>query len=154
TCGSPAIRGQCLWRSHRTWSSPPFEPRQRPPLTAMLQFSFKQDQIIEFAIPDPAVERTLQDVHSRIPDAGPAPKGSHALIASLLKHSVDLVGDKGSTVPDVRHALAPHVAYHRGLIAHYSPTLLENAAEGFEVKIPRQDSANGVRQCVGELLGH
>ena len=50
--------------------------------------------------------------------------------------------------------MARHVAYHRPIVDMHSWTELDKAADGFRVKQPREAAADGIRQCVAELLVH
>jgi hypothetical protein len=119
-----------------------------------LQFSFIGSNIVEFTTADSAVLAQLRDVHSRIPHSPPPPSSPHALIASLLGHSVKLVEGGADIAPAFRNMLAGHVSYHGRIIALHSPTDLGHAQNGFELRQPEQASAEAIRQCVGELLQH
>jgi hypothetical protein len=119
-----------------------------------LQVGFNRRQLAEFIIVDTDTLEKLQIVHSRIPNAGPPPPGPHGLIASLLRHCASLSTAGSPIASEFREVLARHVAYHRPIIALYSATEIDKAADGFEVRRPKDGSADGVRQCVGELLAH
>jgi hypothetical protein len=119
-----------------------------------LQVAFNRQKLAEFIVVDSEVLDALRGVHSRIPQAGPAPSGPHALVASLLGHCVNLAEEGSPVSPEFRSLLARHIAYHRPIIAMHSSTDLGNAANGFQVSKPRKASADAVRQCVGELLAH
>jgi len=119
-----------------------------------LQVSLNRKQLVEFVIADPDILDTLRQVHSRIPQAGPAPSAPHALVASLLGHAIRLAGEGSPISPEFRRELARHIAYHRPIIAIHSPTALGDATAGFKVKKPRLASGDAIRQCVAELLTH
>lgn len=117
-----------------------------------LQYSFNADNLVEFTTTDGAVLGRLYTVHSRIPQAEPAPAEPHALIASMLGHCVRLAEGENGIAPEFRNVLATHVAYHSRIVALYSPTSLRHAEHGFEVQEPKEASVDGIRQCIGELL--
>jgi hypothetical protein len=119
-----------------------------------LDVVLKRGKSAEFIIVDEEALDSLRLVHSRIPQAGPLPEGSHPLVASLLSHCVALCAPGSAISKEFRDVLARHVAYHRPIIALHSWTELDKAADGFLVKRPRKDTADGVRQCVAELLAH
>src|SRR5437899_1799166 len=116
------------------------------------QWPLGRKRRVEFVVPDPEILETLRHVHSKIPQAGPAPAGPHALVASLLGHCVTLAAEGSPISTEFRSVLARHVAYHRPIIANHSSTDIGNAANGFEVTKAKEESADAIRQCVGELL--
>src|SRR5437899_876955 len=119
-----------------------------------LQVAFNRKQLVEFIIVEPEILEKLRHVHSKIPQAGAAPSGPHALVASLLGHCVALAAEGSPISKEFRDLLSRHVAYHRPIIEMHSSTDLGNAADGFCVNRPKEASADGIRQCVGELLAH
>ena len=118
----------------------------------MLQVAFNRRQLVEFIIADPEILEILRLVHSKIPQAGPAAATPHALVVSLLAQCVSLAAEGSPISAEFRAELARHTAYHRSIIARYSPTDLADAANGFRVRRP--ESADAIRQCVAELLAH
>jgi hypothetical protein len=111
--------------------------------------------LAQFIVVGDEVHESLRLLHSRIPGAeAPPPAEPHALVASLLKHCVALCAAGSPISTELRDTLARHVAYHRPIIALHSWTDLDQAGDGFRVKSPKEQSADAVRQCVAELLGH
>src|SRR5260370_32069647 len=111
-----------------------------------LQVSFNFRQMVRFAIVDPEVLETLRLVHSRIPQAGPAPATPHALVASLLGHCVSLAAE-GSPISAVFPAeLARHVPHQRAIIDKLPPPDLPNAGAAFQAPLAQNASARPGRQ--------
>jgi len=119
-----------------------------------LQVVLKLRQWAEFVVVDEDALEKLTLVHSRIPGAGPLPAGPHGLVAALLRHCVALCAPDSRISKKFRDEMIRHVAYHRPIIGMHSWTELDDAADGFRVKKPREEAADGVRQCVAELLAH
>jgi hypothetical protein len=119
-----------------------------------LQVVLKRRQWAEIVIVDEDALEKLNLVHSRIPGAGTLPAGPHALVASLLGHCVALCAPDSPISKEFRDEMARHVAYHRPIVDMHSWTELDKAADGFRVKQPREAAADGIRQCVAELLVH
>jgi hypothetical protein len=119
-----------------------------------LAVTLRRGKIAEFLIVDEETLESLRLVHSRIPGAGAPPATPHALVASLLCHCVGLCAPDSAISTEFRDVLARHVAYHQPIVAMSSPTELDKAADGFQVKPPRENAADAVRQCVAELLAH